>query len=94
MLLFGRINLLQVEGVMKKEIDIREKMKTIMRKRFFPNHYYMEVYNILQFLSQGSKSVYEYFKQMKIVIIRANISKDREATMDRFLNGLVEILLI
>ena len=54
----------------------------------------MEVYNILQFLSQGSKSVYEYFKQMKIVIIRANISKDREAKMDRFLNGLVEILLI
>ena len=30
----------------------------------------------------------EYFKEMEIVMIRANASKDREATMTRFFNGL------
>ena len=30
----------------------------------------------------------EYFKDMKITMIRDTISKDREATMTRFLNGL------
>jgi len=42
----------------------------------------------LQSLSQGSKSVGEYFKEMKINMIRDNVSKDREAIMTRFLNGL------
>jgi hypothetical protein len=39
--------------------------ETIMRKKFVPNHYYREVYNILQSLSHGSKSVYLYFKEDK-----------------------------
>jgi len=30
----------------------------------------------------------EYFKVMEIVMIRANVIEDREATMARFLNGL------
>jgi RNase adaptor protein for sRNA GlmZ degradation len=42
-------------------------MKEIMRKRFIPNHYYREVYNRLQSLSQCSKIVDEYFKKMKIL---------------------------
>ena len=63
-------------------------MKSIIRKRFVFNHYYREVYNRLQSLSQGSKSVGEYFKEMKINMIRDNVSKDREAIMTRFLNGL------
>jgi hypothetical protein len=55
----------------ERHIDTWEEMKSIMRKRFvLPSHYYREVYNRLQFFSQGSKSVDEYFKEMKI----ANIS--------------------
>jgi hypothetical protein len=42
----------------------------------------------LQSLSQGSKSIDEYFKEMKITMIRVNISEERKATMARFLNGL------
>jgi hypothetical protein len=49
----------------ERSIDTWEEMKTIMRKKFVPNHYYMEVYNILQSLSHGSKSVYLYFKEDK-----------------------------
>jgi hypothetical protein len=35
-------------------------------------------------LTQGSRSVDEYFKEMEIVMIQANTIKDREATMTRF----------
>ena len=30
----------------------------------------------------------DYYKEMEIALIRANIEEDREATMVRFLNGL------
>ena len=30
----------------------------------------------------------EYYKEMDIVMVRANIEEDREATMARFLTGL------
>jgi hypothetical protein len=60
----------------------------LMRRRFVPNHYYTYLYLKLQGLNQGSRSVYEYFKEMEIAIFRANMIKDKEATMTRFLNGL------
>ncbi|GKU99878.1 hypothetical protein SLEP1_g12658 [Rubroshorea leprosula] len=69
-------------------IDTWEKMKTVMRKRFVPSHYYRDLYQRLQALSQGSKSVEDYHKEMEIVIVRANVEKDREATMARFVHGL------
>jgi hypothetical protein len=47
----------------ERSIDTWKEMKTIMRKKFVPNHYYREVDNILQSLSHGSKSVYLYFKE-------------------------------
>ena len=37
---------------------------------------------------QGFKSVDDYHKDMKILIINANVVEDREAIMTRFLNGL------
>jgi hypothetical protein len=42
----------------------------------------------LQDLNEGSRSVDEYFKEMEIAMIRANVIEDREATMARFLNRL------
>jgi hypothetical protein len=30
----------------------------------------------------------DYFKEMEIAMIRANVDEDREATMVKFLNGL------
>ncbi|KAL4347554.1 hypothetical protein GQ457_17G008570 [Hibiscus cannabinus] len=39
-------------------------------------------------LKQGSRSVEDYFKEMEMAMMRANIEEDREATMARFLNGL------
>ena len=59
-----------------------------MRKRFVPQHYYKEVYNILQRLNQSSRSVEEYFQEMEMAMIPANIEEDREATMACFLSSL------
>jgi len=70
----------------KGEIPINtwKEMKKIMRKRFVPNHYCREIYNTLQSLSQGSKNIDEYFEEMRIVMIRANVFEDRKATLTKF----------
>jgi hypothetical protein len=65
-----------------------EEMKMLMRRRFVPNHYYRYLYMKLQGLNQGSRSMDEYFKEMKIAIIRANVIEDKKAIITRFLNGL------
>jgi hypothetical protein len=72
----------------ERPIDTWEDMKAIMRRRFVPNHYYRELYRRLQGLTQGTKSVEDYHKEMEITMIRANVEEDREATMARFLLGL------
>jgi hypothetical protein len=69
-------------------IDTWEEMKMLMRKRFVPSHYYKGLYQKLQNLRQGSKSVDDYYKELEVAMIRANVEEDREATMARFLHGL------
>ncbi|KAK8600732.1 hypothetical protein V6N12_050583 [Hibiscus sabdariffa] len=64
------------------------EMKRIMRKRFVPSHYHHDLFQKLQGLKQGSRSVEDYFKEMEIAMMRANIEEDREAMMARFLNCL------
>ncbi|XP_031392264.1 uncharacterized protein LOC116204315 [Punica granatum] len=39
-------------------------------------------------LKQGFKNVEEYYKEMEIAMISANVEEDREATMARFISGL------
>jgi hypothetical protein len=63
-------------------------MKVVMRKRFVPSYYYRELYKKLQGLRQGSQCVEDYYKEMEIAMIHANVEEDREATMARFLLGL------
>ena len=65
-----------------------DEMKLLMRKYFFPNHYYQDLYKKLQSLTQGSQSVKDYYKEMEIAMIRANLEEDRDATMARFFNSL------
>jgi hypothetical protein len=42
----------------------------------------------LQQLTQGTKSVDEYSKEMDLLMIRIGTREDIDATMSRFLNGL------
>ena len=72
----------------ERPIETWEEMKAVMRRRFVPSHYYRDLYQKLQSLTQGYRSVDDYYKEMEIAMIRANIEEDREATMARFLNGL------
>ncbi|KAL4651966.1 hypothetical protein ACB092_01G198800 [Castanea dentata] len=69
-------------------VDTWEETKMLMRKRFVPNHYYRGLYQKLQRLTQGSKSVDEYYKETEVAMIWANVEEDREATMARFLHSL------
>jgi hypothetical protein len=63
-------------------------MKELMRHCFVPEHYKRDMYNKLQQLTQGTKSVDEYYKEMELLMIRTGTREDIEATMCRFLNGL------
>jgi hypothetical protein len=72
----------------KRPIETWEEKKAVMRRWFVPSHYYRELYQKLQSLTQGYKSVDDYYKEMEITMIQANVEEDREATMAKFLNGL------
>ncbi|KAL4379010.1 hypothetical protein GQ457_02G028180 [Hibiscus cannabinus] len=65
-----------------------DEMKALMRKRFVPTHYHRDLFQRLQSLTQGNQSVEDYYKDMEIAMIHANVEEDREATMARFLAGL------
>src|SRR3954468_20118833 len=65
-----------------------EEMKQVMRLRFVPQHYTRDLYQRLQTLKQGYKTVEEYYKEMELAMIRANVKKSEEQAMARFLNGL------
>ena len=69
-------------------VETWNELRRLMRKRFIPSHYHQDLYQKLQNLSQGSRSVDDYFKEMEIAMLRANVVEDREATMARFLSGL------
>ena len=43
-------------------------MKDRMRHRFVPEHYKRDMYNKLQRLTQGTKSVDEYYKEMELLM--------------------------
>ena len=72
----------------ERPIETWEEMKATVRRRFVPSHYYKDLYQKLQSLAQGYRSVDDYHKEMEIAMIRANVEEDKEATMARFLNGL------
>nr|XP_027120893.1 uncharacterized protein LOC113737958 [Coffea arabica] len=64
------------------------ELRAMMRTRFVPGHYTRDLYHRLQTLIQGNRSVDEYHKEMEILMLRADVQEDPEATMARFLSGL------
>ncbi|XP_052886928.1 uncharacterized protein LOC128295407, partial [Gossypium arboreum] len=72
----------------ERPISTWTEMKAVMRRRFIPAYYHRELHQKLQNLTQGSKSVEDYYKEMEIEMIRADVQEDPEATMARFLAGL------
>nr|XP_027071936.1 uncharacterized protein LOC113696750 [Coffea arabica] len=64
------------------------ELRAMMHTRFVPGHYTRDLYHRLQTLVQGNRSVDEYHKEMEILMLRADVQEDPEATMARFLSGL------
>ncbi|XP_043809052.1 uncharacterized protein LOC122722418 [Manihot esculenta] len=65
-----------------------DEMKRIMRKKYVPTYYHRDLHHQLQRLTQGSKSVDEYHKEMELLLIKANIVEEEDQTMARFFGGL------
>jgi hypothetical protein len=81
---------LVVERKRNREIPLNtwEELKTIMKKRYVPKHYYRAFFNSLQMITQGNNNVEEYHNELEVAMIRANVNENEEVTMSRFLNGL------
>ncbi|KAK1619953.1 hypothetical protein QYE76_025470 [Lolium multiflorum] len=63
-------------------------MKEVMHTRFVPTHHKRDLFNKLTQLKQSFKSVEEYYKEMHMTMMSANVDEREEQTMARFLNGL------
>jgi len=72
----------------ERPVETWREMKALMRKRFVPSHYYKDLYQKLQRLMEDSKCVEDYYKEMKMTMVRVDVNEDIEATIARFLNGL------
>ncbi|KAG7564135.1 Reverse transcriptase domain [Arabidopsis suecica] len=69
-------------------VETWEGLKLLMRRRFVPSHYHRDLYSKLRKLTQGARSVEDYYQEMETLMLRAHIMEDSEATMSRFLGGL------
>ena len=69
-------------------MDSWEEMKRLMRRRFVPSHIKETFIISSKDSNKGSRSVDEYYKEMEVSMIRANVMEDQEAIMVRFLDGL------
>ncbi|KAK1601257.1 hypothetical protein QYE76_017585 [Lolium multiflorum] len=69
-------------------IDTWEEMQEVMHTRFVPSHHKRDLFNKLTQLKQSFKSVEEYYKEMHMTMMSANVDEREEQTMARFLNGL------
>uniref|UniRef100_A0A2N9HVG4 Retrotransposon gag domain-containing protein n=1 Tax=Fagus sylvatica TaxID=28930 RepID=A0A2N9HVG4_FAGSY len=56
----------------ERPVETWGELKALMRRRFVPSHYYRDLYQKLQNLTQGSRSVEDYHKEMEVAMIRAN----------------------
>jgi hypothetical protein len=73
---------------LKEPIDTWEDMKLEMHNCFVPDHYTCDLFNKLQKLTQGTKSVEEYFKEMELTMMRLKLGEKEEQTLACFFNGL------
>ncbi|CAL1381828.1 unnamed protein product [Linum trigynum] len=59
-----------------------------MHDRFVPDYYQRELHATLQGLRQRYCPVEDYYRELELLMMTADIREDREATIARFLHGL------
>ena len=52
------------------------ELKTLMKKRFVPSYYGRDVHQKLRKLTQGTKSVEDYYQEMEMLMAKAAIDED------------------
>lgn len=57
-------------------IETWQGLKLLMRRRFVPSHYHRELHSKLRKLVQGTRSVEDYYQEMEVLMLRANIMED------------------
>ncbi|CAA7027706.1 unnamed protein product [Microthlaspi erraticum] len=72
----------------KQKIESWERLKKHMRRSFLPYNYEQTLYNKLQNLRQGSRSVDEYATEFFQMISRATLLETEEQLVSRFIGGL------
>ena len=81
----NQIEMKREEG---REIDTWIEMRRVMRNWYVPTTYSRTMRQKLQRLSQGSLTMEEYYKEMEMTLVRANIEEEIEDTMAHFLCSL------
>ncbi|XP_010527366.1 PREDICTED: uncharacterized protein LOC104804721 [Tarenaya hassleriana] len=61
-----------------------------MRKRYVPPHFHRELQRKYRRISQGAKTVEEFFEEFEHLRSRLELDEDEEAVMAQFLDGLNE----
>ncbi|RDX72826.1 hypothetical protein CR513_47643, partial [Mucuna pruriens] len=65
-------------------LDLRKEIKT----RFVLVSYTRNLYNRLHRMYHGSKSIEEYYKDIEVTLMRANVLESNEGTITCFLHGM------
>ncbi|RDY05305.1 hypothetical protein CR513_10878, partial [Mucuna pruriens] len=66
---------LQIRGMRRASIESWEELKREKGEIYVPLHYKRDLFVKLQKMYQGSRCVEEYFKEMEVILIRAQIVK-------------------
>ncbi|KAF8090835.1 hypothetical protein N665_0464s0001 [Sinapis alba] len=72
----------------RRPIETWDELTMLMRRRFEPTHYHCDLHQKLRRLLQGTKSMKDYYQEMEILMIKADVDEPLDATMARFLSGL------
>ena len=57
------------------------QMKAEMHARFVPLHYETDLFNKLQKLKHGTRTVEEFYKEMELTMMRAHIEESEKQTI-------------
>ncbi|RDX97640.1 hypothetical protein CR513_19564, partial [Mucuna pruriens] len=79
---------IKIRGMRRAPINSWDELKREMRERFVPSFYTRDHFVKLERMYQGSKGMEEYFKEMEVTLIRAQVVESQEASMARFVHGL------
>ncbi|CAL9217596.1 unnamed protein product, partial [Arabidopsis halleri] len=72
------------------QVTTWREMKQLMKKRYVPTYYHRDLQKKFRKLTQGTKSVEEYFEEFEHLRNRLELDDDAETTMAQFLDGLHE----